>query len=109
MRLLCSGNERLGRNAAIVQAIAAHLAFFEQDDASAKLRGGCGNRESAGARANNRKIIDHGLPRQRFASTGTNAATPRAARARRICGVIMRETERSRLQGVEGFCARHAS
>ncbi len=38
MGLLCRRYERLGGNAAIVEAVAAHLALFEQDDLLPELR-----------------------------------------------------------------------
>ena len=50
------GDQRLGRHAAIVQAVAAHLALFEQHDLEAQLGGAGGHRKSARPRPDHHEV-----------------------------------------------------
>ena len=51
MRRLGGGEQRLGRNAAVVEAIAPHLGTFDQHDTGTHLHRTCGHRQAAGPRA----------------------------------------------------------
>jgi hypothetical protein len=52
MGVLARRDHRLGRHAAVVEAVAAHLALFDENDIDAESGGGCSDREAAGAAAN---------------------------------------------------------
>ena len=54
--MLGSGNQRLGRNAAIVEAITTHTALFDQNHGDAKGGGSSCHGKSAGACADNANI-----------------------------------------------------
>ena len=56
LRRLAGGDQGFGRHAAVVQAVAAHLALFDQHDLGAHLDGARGDRETAGAGADDAKI-----------------------------------------------------
>ena len=56
VRALARGQQRLRRHAAVVQAIAAHLVLFDEDDALAEGRGGRGDRKPARARADDAEV-----------------------------------------------------
>ena len=51
MRDMAGGDQRFGRHAADIQAIAAHLAFFNQHDRHAHRRSSGGHRQAAGTSA----------------------------------------------------------
>ena len=67
MRRMTCGDQRLGGHAAVIQAVAAHLAFFEQDRAGAHLRRTGGDGKAARSRADDADIrfycFDHRVPR----------------------------------------------
>src|SRR5215210_2014126 len=111
-RMLGSGEQRLGRDAAVVQAVAAHLAFFDQHHRYAERRRRGRNRKAAGAGADDTDVRGqelrngHRLPlwsnqvsgagrarppwaRTRFTITGMSDITPSAASAASSCGVTI--------------------
>jgi hypothetical protein len=53
---LAGGKQRLRRHAAIVEAVAAHAAFFDEHDRHAELRRGGGHREAPGSCADHAEI-----------------------------------------------------
>ncbi len=56
MRRLAGGDQGLRRDAAVVQAVAAHLALFDQHHARAHLDGAGGDRQPTGASADDAEI-----------------------------------------------------
>ena len=61
-----AGNQRLGGHAAVVQAVAAHLVFLEEDDGPAKGCRGGGHRKPAGPCADHAKVGFDRLARLRY-------------------------------------------
>ncbi len=86
MRRLARGDQRLRRHAAVVQAVAAHLASFDQHHRGPHLHGARGDRKPAGAGADDAKIgLDSRRHVRRLARSflTTTGRAARAARPRR--------------------------
>ena len=88
------GDQGLGRDAAIVEAVAPHLALLEEDDLQAQLGGACGDGEPAGAGAEDGDVgldrLGHrGFPeraRRRWKTVAPRVRRPRARRGRKTLG-----------------------
>src|SRR5690606_32384963 len=103
MRMPGRGDQRLGRHAAMVQAIAAHQAAFDQHHAHAESRRARRGGQPGSAGADDAQVriesAGHGPPvfgrlasvslppRSRFTMPGSRATMPSAAKAMRISGV----------------------
>ena len=109
MGLLCRRQQRLRGNAAIVEAVAAHQALFEQHDALPELRRGGGHRQPAGARPDHRQIVigfRHACrPFQALRATGNRATSPRPTKASSSSLVTSAPTDRLKLQLAAPFSA----
>ena len=93
VRALCRGQQRLGGNAAVVQAVAAHLVLLDEHDALTEGSRGGSNRQAARTGADDAEVHVERLrataprlqrsgsyrasrPLQRFKAIGINATTP---------------------------------
>ncbi len=76
---LGGGQEGLGRHAAIVEAVAAHLALFDEHDGGAHLRGAGSHGKPAGTRTDHADVNAEPLAHQTPPKTATIIA-PAAAR-----------------------------
>ena len=86
-------DQRLGGDAAIVQAVAAHLALFEKDGLETQLRRTGGDGQPARPGTNNDDVSMDGSAhtaspdlRNRRSTTGNSDNRPRPTKGKRTCG-----------------------
>ena len=94
LRGVARGDQRLGRHAAVVQAVAAHLGALDQDHARAELRGTGRHGQPRRAGADDAEIALGGhhvfsrRPRSQLHTTGTSESRAKAASGRRRFGSL---------------------
>jgi hypothetical protein len=104
-------DERFRRHAAVVETVTAHGGPLNQHDLAAKLRGGRGNGQAAGARTDDAEVAGdlvqgclsgfHFAALRCLSKGGRRAKTPSSKKAASIGGVSKAKGSSAKLQGVD--------